>query len=228
MSDIIDRSERVGMLNVGIGDSVIIEKDSGTPTHEKHVHVTATGISLGLGATVLVQHDGVLTLSGLADVNILGKIDIGNGGKVLLNGALNVGVLSNIDFTGHGERAVLAIDTNKLTAAGNINGFGVNDVIRLDHLGATSADFTQGLFGSGVLTLYNGSTVVGQLGLEGTYNTNNFSVEEFTAKNGTTGTILQFVPNVHPVESGASLAGAAVHTNYDAAGHAAFAAFGFH
>jgi hypothetical protein len=228
MSDIIDRSERVGMLNVGIGDSVTIERDSGTPSHEKRVHVTATGISLGLGSTVLVQHDATLALNGLADVSILGKIDIGNGGKVLLNGALNVGVLSNIDFTGHGERAVLAIETTKLTAVGNIAGFGVNDVIRLDHLGFTAVEFTQGLLGSGVLTLYNGSTEVGQIGLEGTYKTSDFSVQEFTAKNGTTGTVLGYVPHMHTGDGGGGLVGGAMYPNYDITGHADISAFGFH
>jgi hypothetical protein len=227
MSDIIDRSERLGMLNVGIGDSVTIERDGGTPAHEKRVHVTAAGISLGLGSTVLVQHDATLALNGLADVGLLGKIEIGNGGKVLLNGTLNVGVLSNIDFTGHSEHTVLVIETTKLTAAGNIAGFGLNDVIRLDHLGVTSVDFTQGLLGSGVLTLYDGSTEVGQLGLEGTYKTSDFSVHEFTAKNGTTGTVLGYVPHFSTGEGG-GLFGGAVHPNHDITGHGEMSAFGFH
>jgi hypothetical protein len=205
MSNIIDHSEKIKVLAVGIGDTVTIEKDAHTPVNETRVHVTAAGISLGLGSTVLVQHHAILTLNGLGSLSLLGNIDIGDHGKVVLRGAISAGVLSSIDFVGHTGPAVLQIDTSNLNLPGAINGFGADDRINLMNLTATSFDYTANLLGGGgTITFFDGTSEVGQLGLTGNYSDANFAIEEYQYPSGASGTRLNFVPSGNAQQSAAA------------------------
>jgi hypothetical protein len=196
MPNVINHSEKIKVLSVGAGETVTIEKNAHSPHDEQYVHVTAAGISLGLGSSVLVQHHAILTLTGLGDLSLLGTIEIGDNGKVALRGAISAGVLSSIDFVGHAAPATLAINTSNFNLLGSISGFGVDDRINLAHLTATSADYTANLVGGGgTVTFFDGTSEVGQIGLTGTYSNANFAIQEYQYKNGGSGTVLTYVPN---------------------------------
>ena len=204
---VIDKSENVGVLSVGVGNSVTIEKDTNTPPGESQVFVGTDGIALGLGSTVLVQNYGVLNLQGVLNANLLGQIDIGDHGTLRLRGEVNANLLSSIHFVGHDATTALAIDPTKLTLGGSLNGFGLHDVVRMDHLVATSIDFTPYLLGGGgTVNFFDGSTEVAQLGFTGNYTAANFAIASYSFPSGDSGTALHFVPTGDAVSSGGSAA----------------------
>jgi hypothetical protein len=197
MATIIDRNEHVSLLSVGALDTMTIEKDSGTPHKEAEVRVSASGISLGVGSSILIQNDAVLTLRALVAADVLGNIDIGNGGGLTLNSTIGAGVLSNINFVGHQETARLVINAANLNITGNINGFGVHDSIILGNIAATRESFVPGLLGYGTLVLYNAAgTQVGSLGLVGNYTSAEFDLLAYKTPNGGEATRITYVaPN---------------------------------
>jgi hypothetical protein len=202
MADIIDRNEHVKGLVVAPLETLTIEKNKGTPKREHKVHVSANGISLGLGSSVLIQDHALLSLTGVVAGNVLGTIDIGSNGALALNSDVGLGLLSNIAFTATQGTALLAINASKVNLSGNITGFGAHDAIRVNGVGATSAVWTQGLLGAGTLTLYNSAgTEVSSIGLNGTYSSADFNLKDFAGKNGIEDTKITFVS---PDENGFS------------------------
>ncbi len=200
MPTIIDKNEHVKNLTINALDTLTIEHDKGSPKNEKDIRVSANGISVGLGATVLIQHHASLTLTGLIAANVLGNIDIGNNGSLALKSSIGAGLLSNINFVATAGVARLVIDTSKVQITGNINGFGAHDNIQLLNLSAASAVWTQGLLNEGSLALYNSAgTEVGSLGLTGQYTTADFALKDFTGPGGHDSTRISFVP---PAEHG--------------------------
>jgi len=201
MATIIDKSEHIA-LNVDALDSVTIQHDKNTPDGTHQVRVSVKDLSLGLGATILVRHDAELILNGVVAANVLGTIDIGNGGKVFLNSTVGVGVLNDIHFNNTRGKAVLLINTSKVDLTGAITGFGPHDTILLGQVGAVSGVWTQGLLGTGTLALYDaGGTEVSSIGLVGTYKTADFSVNDVLSSRGTYTTNVSFVPPSDPASA---------------------------
>jgi hypothetical protein len=194
MTTIIDQSEKVQLLALAPLETLIIERDSGTPQGEHEVRVSTKGIALGLGSTLLIQHHAELILDGVVSADVLGTIDIGNNGKLFLNSSIGIGLLSTIQFTNTHGNGYLLINTSKVDLSGNITGFGVHDTILLGQLGAVSETWTQGLLDSGTLALFNSAgTEVDSIGLNGEYTTANFAIKEAQNKHGSDVTRITFV-----------------------------------
>ena len=194
MGTIIDNDEHVKNLNVGLLQTLTIERDKGTLKGDHEVNVSAAGISLGLGASILIQHHAELTLNGVISANVLGTIEIGDNGSLALKSAIGVGLLSNIEFVASRGVARLVIDTTKVQITGNIVGFGAHDNIQMTSMSATSEIWTQGLLGSGTLAMYNAAgTEVGSLGLAGIYTTADFALTDFVGPDGNASTKISFV-----------------------------------
>ena len=210
MPTVIDQDEHVKNLTINALDTLTIEHDKGSPKGDKDIRVSANGISVGLGATVLIQHHASLTLTGLVAANVLGNIDIGNNGSLALKSSIGAGLLSNINFVATAGTARLVIDTSKVQITGNINGFGAHDNIQLLNMSAASAVWTQGLLNEGSLALYNAAgTEVGSLGLTGQYTTADFALKDFTGPDGHASTRIGFVA---PAEHGFQVPAAAQET----------------
>jgi hypothetical protein len=184
MATIIDYSEHLSNLTVLADDSLIIEKDAGTPLHETHVHVAAQSVVLDADSTITIKHDATLNVGGLTNVGALGTFDIGNLGTLNLSSALGLQVAANIKFIGHTESTRLILGNADFNVLGSISGFGAHDSISTPHSAATTGTWNQGLGNTGVLTLFNAAHhQVGAITLQGTYTTANFAVNA-TAKGG--------------------------------------------
>jgi hypothetical protein len=194
MGTIIDNDEHVKSLNLGLLQTLTIEHDKGTLKGDPVVNVSAAGISLGIGSSILIQHHAELTLNGVISANVLGTIEIGDNGALALKSTIGVGLLSNIEFVATHGVARLVIDTTKVQLTGNIVGFGAHDNIQMTSMAATSEVWTQGLLGSGTLAMFNAAgTEVGALGLAGIYTSANFTLKDFVGPNGNESTKISFV-----------------------------------
>ncbi len=204
MGTIIDNDEHVKSLNLGVLQTLTIERDKGTLKGDHEVQVSAAGISLGLGSAILIQHHAELTLTGVISANVLGTIEIGDNGALALKSTIGVGLLSNIEFVASRGTARLVIDTTKVQLTGNIVGFGAHDVIQMTSMTATSEVWTQGLLGSGTLALYNAAGAeVGSLGLAGIYTSADFALKDFVGPDGNASTRIDFVsPAAQPPYAG--------------------------
>jgi hypothetical protein len=178
MTTIIDRSEHLSQLTVLANDSLIIEKDAGSPQGNSHVRVIAQGVVLDAGSNITIKHYGVLNVGGLTNDGALGVFDIGDHGTLRLNSSIGLQVAANIQFLGHTEPTRLVLDNADVKVLGTISGFGVHDIIATPNSAAVTATWTQGHGNSGVLALYDADhNQVGAIALQGQYTTANFAVK---------------------------------------------------
>ncbi|MFC0409137.1 DUF4214 domain-containing protein [Roseomonas elaeocarpi] len=149
-------------VSLGIGSSIVVGRDAGTPTGDP-VSVTFDTVSATALASVTVQH-GTLEVDGILGLSALTSYTIGDGGHLVLSDTLGASLLSPINFDGTG--GILTLDSDLALSVGSgITGFGTGDVISFSDVpAATSVSYS-----NGQITLYNGSAEVAQVAVSGDF-----------------------------------------------------------
>jgi len=133
-----------------------------------------------------VANNGTIAASGgtltLGVVSGTGSLLIDAGATLELNGACSAG--QGVTFAG--ANGVLDLAAEYYAPSGTITGFAPGDAIDESGSLISSASFSANGAGGGVLTLYYGSQVAGQLALAGTYTGSAF----LTADDGAGGTLI--------------------------------------
>jgi hypothetical protein len=197
--NIIDHSETLAGLQISALSTTVIQQDAGSPAGQPVV-VQDDSLSLGVGSTVIVQHNATLVMDGPAQVGLLSQIEIGDSGTVVIGSPLSIDLLAGMQFIGSDATlAVMPSAEHSLlsgSSSGQISGFAATDTIDLqgvtgvDHV-AWTQNLLQSLTGTGTLTLYNSTDhSIGKISLSGSYQTDNFHAAPVAG-----GTDITYVPS---------------------------------
>ncbi len=139
-----------------------------------------------------VANDGTIAASGgtltLGVVSGTGSLLIDSGTTLELNGACGAG--QSVTFAG--ANAVLDLQAEYDAPSGTVSGFAAGDAIDESGSLISSASYSATGAGSGVLTLYYGRQVAGQVALTGNYTDSTF----LTAGDGADGTLITVAASV--------------------------------